>query len=285
MFSVIIPTCNRPELLLKCLDCLAPSVQQLGYPYQVIVTDDSITTATKHTVEEKYHWVKWVAGPRKGPAANRNNGAQYATGKWLVFIDDDCLPNENLLREYDTAITKNDNICVFEGCILADREQRDFREESPINESGGALWSCNFMIQRDLFLNRLKGFDDQFPYAAMEDADLHFRIISEKISIVFVRDAFVVHPWRIQNNLFAITQKRFESTLYFLKKHPEKIKQINSLYFLRAFYGFNKSLLLNAVRFRFRGFFSKAASNFLQLYFAMYLLFNHNKGRQKKFLK
>lgn len=41
LFSVVIPTCRRNDLLAKCLDRLAPGQQTLSPDqYEVIVTDD-----------------------------------------------------------------------------------------------------------------------------------------------------------------------------------------------------------------------------------------------------
>ncbi|MFM6077529.1 MAG: glycosyltransferase, partial [Dolichospermum sp.] len=41
LFSVIIPTYHRNDLLVKCLNCLTPGVQTLpADQYEVIVSDD-----------------------------------------------------------------------------------------------------------------------------------------------------------------------------------------------------------------------------------------------------
>ncbi|MFX5983773.1 glycosyltransferase, partial [Acinetobacter baumannii] len=44
-FSVIIPTCNRTELLDTCLSLL--QLQELAVDYEVIVSDDSNTNSTR----------------------------------------------------------------------------------------------------------------------------------------------------------------------------------------------------------------------------------------------
>src|SRR6185312_3373026 len=119
-FSVIIPTCNRNELLHKCLNLLLVANQTIGGDYEVIVTDDSKNNIAKNLINENYPWVKWVDGPKKGPAANRNNGTKLAIGDWVIFIDDDCLPDTNLLREYENGINRNPGALAFEGAILPD---------------------------------------------------------------------------------------------------------------------------------------------------------------------
>ncbi|MGI4022355.1 MAG: glycosyltransferase family 2 protein [Janthinobacterium lividum] len=275
MLSIIIPTCNRNDLLAQCLNRLDTKIQTISKEdYEIIVTDDSKQEEAKQYLKKNYKQVKWVAGPELGPAANRNNGAKYAMGEWLVFIDDDCLPDQNLLSAYQAAIQIHSNIKVFEGCIMADRERHSLAEESPVNEMGGYLWSCNFMINKNLFLNELKGFDENFPYAAMEDVEFDYRLTTNGINKFFLKEAYVIHPWRTQKNMLIITLNRFKSTLYFLKKYPEKRIEINSKYYLLAFYNsFFKDTLKNAYKYKFKGFKSKMVYDWLQLYFSFILIF------------
>lgn len=282
MFSIIIPTCNRNDLLSQCLDQLNPLVQAPnGYNYEVIVTDDSNNLITAQLIKERYNWVKWIEGPKKGPAANRNNGAKYAHGEWLIFLDDDCLPDAHILKEYCNALSLNPGIQVFEGCISTDRNQQSFAEESPVNESGGYLWSCNFMINKSLFVDKLKGFDEGFPFPAMEDVDLDYRLRKLGCTIIFIKNALVVHPWRVQKKMYAVTMRRFESLLYFLGKHPEMRKKLNSKYYLHMVMSGVKSLFVNSVKFKFKGFGRKIIHIALHFYFSLYFIFN----RQAKISK
>ncbi|NEO44549.1 glycosyltransferase [Moorena sp. SIO3I6] len=253
LFSVIIPTYHRNDLLAKCLDCLAPGVQTLpAEQYEVIVTDDGSQTTAEEMIREKYPWAKWVAGPRKGPAANRNNGAKYAQGEWLAFTDDDCLPDRQWLEAYAVAIGADPSCLVFEGRTYVDRPRRSLGETSPINESGGYLWSCNFAIQKQLFKS-LSGFDERFPYAAMEDVDLRLRITNSGCKYSFIKAASVCHPWRFQGGWKKLKQHQ-DSTFVYLSIHPEELLIINSIYYLRlAFYGFFKSTIPEILKLKFSG--------------------------------
>ena len=277
--SIIVPTCNRNDLLKLCLQLLAPQSQTFDSDkYEVIVTDDSRSDAAKSMIETDFPWAKWVAGPKRGPAANRNNGVKSAKGEWFVFFDDDCLPSKSILSIYDQAITDHKNIQVFEGSIRADREQQSLIEESPINYNGGYLWACNFMISRKVFTEKLSGFDENFPFPSMEDVDLHYRLQKLNIECLFLPEAQVIHPWRLQKKLLSITMKRYKSTLYFLNKHPERKKDINGGFYLRAFYhSFFKQTIGKSIAYRFSGFPQKVANDILHLYLAAHLLF-HNRN-------
>ena len=108
LISVVIPTRDRNEQLARCLDRLAPCAQSLSHDqYEVIVSDDSAHAAARELLFDRYPWVRWTGGPRRGPAANRNAGARVARGEWLVFTDDDCLPEFGWLEGLAGAFNPN----------------------------------------------------------------------------------------------------------------------------------------------------------------------------------
>jgi len=243
LLSVVIPTYHRKDLLAKCLDCLAPKVQTLPIEkYEVIVTDDGVQATAAQMIRECYPWAKWVAGPGKGPAANRNNGVKYAQGEWLAFTDDDCLPDPQWLEAYAQAILANSSCFVFEGRVYVDRPRRSLAETSPTNESGGYLWSCNFAIHKQLFKS-LGGFDERFAYAAMEDVDLRLRLTNSGHQYSFIKAAAVCHPW-IKKAGYKKLKSRQESVLLYLLIHPKELKNINSIYYLMRFLKVIKNSLI-----------------------------------------
>ena len=251
MISVVIPTYHRPELLKKCLQRLDKVVQDVSIPYQVIVSDDSINDATSTMIKTEFKWVDWVKGPRKGPAANRNNGVKNSIHRWIVFLDDDCVPEPSLIQSYVSCIEENRNYKVFEGKIIPIGEQTRFDQECPINTTGGLLWSCNFCIEKEFFFT-IGGFDERFPFAAMEDIDLRIRVL-ERQEIYFCSNATVKHPWVIRNTK-ATVEKHFKSTLIFLEIHKDYKNKINSIFYLRwVARDICFNYFKNCFRYNFRG--------------------------------
>jgi len=278
LISVIIPTYNRNDLLSECLDLLSPEYQTAKNGYEVIVTDDSKTQAAKQLIEERYQWVRWVEGPHRGPASNRNNGANCAKGDWVLFIDDDCLPDKDVIRAYQTGIQDIPGGKVFEGYTHAGRAKNKFNEEAPVNTEGGYLFSCNFAINLAYF-RELKGFDENFPYAAMEDSELAYRIKHQHVKFNFLADAIVLHPWRTKQKSFTMTLKRFSSSIYFVTKYPHELGKYGFVYYLRAFYHSVFYTLKNSFKFKFRGFGMQVVYTVLQLYFSGYMLFYKIKSK------
>ncbi len=206
----------------KCLERLQSAAQLFAAnSYEVIVTDDGEENNAKAFIEDKFTWVKWVEGPKRGPAANRNSGARHAAGEWLIFIDDDCEPGENLLKEYLSAIQANPGISAFEGCILPDNWKllKKDMAECPVNTDGGCFWSANICIKKSLF-DSINGFDENFLIAAQEDMDLYHRL-EKYTGICFLPGCKVIHPVRIGSfgEKIKMLNIQFSNWLYYQKKH------------------------------------------------------------------
>jgi GT2 family glycosyltransferase len=220
LFSVVIPTCRRYPVLRECLEALRPERQNFGRgDYETIVSDDTPPDQRQPDPAPDLKGVTAVEGPRRGPACNRNRGANVARGDWLVFIDDDCIPEPGFLQAYQAAISVQPDCNVFEGRTVADRPQQRMDEEAPITETGGYLWSCNFAIRRQLF-DRLHGFCEDFPFATLEDVDLRLRILAAGEKFLFVPEARVVHPWRAVSTATTLVRMHLVSHRVFYARHP-----------------------------------------------------------------
>jgi GT2 family glycosyltransferase len=253
LFSVVIPTCARPELLARCLDSLALALQRIREPHEVIVSDASRDSVTAELLAARYPWVSHTARPQAGPARNRNHGASLARGSWLLFTDDDCIPSPEWAAAYLRAAGEFPHASVLEGRTTSDREPRRFDEEAPINPSGGYLWACNMAIRRDVLVERLGGFCEQFPVPGSEDSDLRLRLAKAGATTRFVPDAVVCHPIRPSKGLrFQVDVARAHVQL--LDRHPELL---GTRPLRGAALGFAYRLAFLArdgLHYRFRGF-------------------------------
>lgn len=220
-FSVVVPTRNRPKDLIRCLDSLQPSFQIDAPSYEVIVTNDG-DLPLDPSMEATYPWVRFTNGPRRGPASNRNHGATYAEGEWLLFTDDDCIPDRGWLTAYQKAITEHRDSSAFEGSISPlgqlDRDLAD----CPVNENGGCFWSANICVKRDLF-SAIGGFDEAFLLPAHEDQDLYLRV-KEQTSVPFIPEANVKHPVRQTklSKLLRDIDKRNVAWIHFVTKNAAR---------------------------------------------------------------
>jgi glycosyltransferase involved in cell wall biosynthesis len=251
--SVIIPTFKRRETLSTCLKHLSPEAQSLSSDlFEVVVTDDGRDEETRDFLLQEFSWVRHNHGPQKGPAANRNSGAKASRGDWLLFLDDDCLPQPAFLSAYADAIKKDPHCRVFEGSTLPERPQNRLDEEAPINDHGGYLWSCNFLINRKLFFD-IGGFCELYPYACMEDVDFREQLRARDIQFLFVPEASVIHPWRPLTPDDKFLKMRVISHAIFFTRYPAMKPSLLTT-FRSILRGWILGLLMEAPRLKFRGF-------------------------------
>lgn len=220
--SVIVPTRDRPDLLRRTLDRLAPTVQGLAPDrYEVIVADDARPASAADALRATHPWARVVDGPARGPAANRNAGARAARHPWLAFTDDDTEPRTDWVAELLAAIEPGTT--VYEGRTTCEGGFGSPLYHAPINETGGRLWSCNFMVSAAAFA-RVGGFDEGFPFPHMEDQDLRVRLVAAGERLAFVRDAVVNHPPRRQPAGARLGAYRAAEVRFHVKHHgrPER---------------------------------------------------------------
>jgi GT2 family glycosyltransferase len=253
LLSVVIPTYRRRDLLAACLEHLSPGAQTLSPDsFEVVVTDDDGDSGTRVYLAENFPWVRHNFGPQKGPACNRNSGARAANGEWLLFLDDDCLPQPDFLAAYVKAIQQHPDYSVFEGQTVADRPRKRLDEEAPINDRGGYLWSCNFAVKRKVFFD-IGGFCELYPYACMEDVDFREQLKARSIPFLFLPEATVIHPWRPLAPDEKYFKMRVVSHVIFFERYPALKPSLflTCRVILRLWVLF---LLVDAPRMGFRGF-------------------------------
>jgi GT2 family glycosyltransferase len=185
-FTVVVPTCNRPQALARCL-------RGIGAEADVIVSDDSPGNETRDVVARDFPGMRWTQGPRRGPAANRNHGAAFATGEWVVFLDDDVEPQPGWFAALVSAA--DDTLDVVEGKTTCPAKRDHPLEEYVENIEGGNFWSCNLAMRRAVF-EELGGFDEDFTEAAGEDMEMAWRIRQRRLRTAFAPGMEVVHPVR-----------------------------------------------------------------------------------------
>lgn len=208
-FSVVIPTCNRPTALLACLGGLG----RLSYPrsrYEVIVVNDGshLPTAEELAGAAAGVGLRVLHQAHQGPAAARNVGAQAAEGRYLAFLDDDCVPHsewltglgERLERTPD-ALIGGRTVNALDGDPFSDATQLmvDFLthyHDASAPDRTRFFATCNLALGTTAF-RETGGFDRGFTYAAGEDRDFCDRWHLDGRPSAFAPEAVVHHYHRL----------------------------------------------------------------------------------------
>lgn len=199
-FSVVVPTYNRAATLRQTLTALMAQ----DYPdYEIIVVDDGSTDDTRAMIAREFPHVRYVCQTNRGPAAARNRGIAHARGEIIAFTDDDCVPPRDWLARLADGYARYPHVAGVGGYLEAPDEmlrraplaqyerfisRHLFRAE--VREYVGGFecpaGGTNNIAYRRAILERVSGFDEAFPYAAGEDADLKWRICQLGVQLLYV---------------------------------------------------------------------------------------------------
>jgi HAD superfamily hydrolase (TIGR01662 family) len=175
-YAVVVPTLGRPSLS-RLLDGLA--AQQGPAPREVVLVDDRPRPGAP-LAERSWPFPLRVAhGWGRGPAAARNLGWRLTTAAWVAFLDDDVVvpPGWADALAVDLAGAQPD-VAGSQGRIHVplppDRRPTDWERSTAGLER--ARWATADMAYRRAALLAVDGFDERFPRAYREDADLALRV-------------------------------------------------------------------------------------------------------------
>ncbi len=210
-FSIIVPTYNRPRDLGCCLESLA----SLDFPkdrFEVIVINDGGSLSVAPVVSR---WadtllITTLHEANGGPAMARNFGARVASGTYLAFTDDDCVPAPGwlsalleVLREEPGAMAGGRTINALEDNPYSAASQLivdlvyDHYNAQPRQAQ---FFATNNLALSAAQFRTLGGFDTNF--RTSEDRDLCDRWAGAGYQIVFVPDAVVYHAHNLSFSTF-----------------------------------------------------------------------------------
>jgi HAD superfamily hydrolase (TIGR01662 family) len=204
-FAVVVPTIGRPSLyrLLETLEAsaAAASVQ----PEQLVVVDDR---PAGDDLELPGVTVLRTYG--RGPAAARNAGWRSTSSPWVVFLDDDVelpLPwAAELARDLEAA---DPLVGAVQGRLHvplpAHRRPTDWERGTAGLQD--AAWATADMAYRREVLLATHGFDERFPRAYREDADLAIRTLARGHRLERGRRT-TIHPVRPATWSASLRQQR-----------------------------------------------------------------------------
>jgi GalNAc5-diNAcBac-PP-undecaprenol beta-1,3-glucosyltransferase len=125
-FSVIVPTHKRPVLLERALKSIKS--QESPLPYQIIVVADEANPADDEVCHrllgpDDIH-VRRNGPP--GPSLSRNLGIDLASGRYILFLDDDDAWQPGFLAQLANQPAIRENRLVYFDCVIASESRAEF---------------------------------------------------------------------------------------------------------------------------------------------------------------
>jgi histidinol-phosphate phosphatase family protein len=196
IYDAVIPTTGRPSLT-ALLQSLATCEGRP--PERVFIVDDRPVDASGPLLR---HWpapletrVTVVRSLGRGPAAARNSGWRAATADWIAFLDDDVVVTSTWARDLERDLIAAAGAAGSQGRVRVplplDRRPTDW--ERCVGALETAHWVTADMVYRRHALEAVGGFDERFPRAYREDADLALRLMQAGERLVRGRRT-AVHP-------------------------------------------------------------------------------------------
>jgi histidinol-phosphate phosphatase family protein len=200
-FDVVIPTTLRPSLAFLLTRLGALGVSGEWRPDRVIVVRDG-GPGSHPELEGLPRWLnermEVIAGRGAGPAAARNRGWRAASAPWVVFLDDDVVPGPDWLWELEADLSElPPDVAASQGrlSVPLEAEGRPTDWQRSVKGLETAAWITADLAVRRSALEAVGGFDERFPRAFREDADLALRLMRSGYRLVRGRRRSV-HPAR-----------------------------------------------------------------------------------------
>lgn len=238
LVSVIIPTHNRNECLVRLLDCLR---NQTYKGYEVIVVDQSeAISREKQSAYKKFgRKLRVLRVGIANRSVAKNVGFKESSGDLVLFCDDDIVPPDNFIEthvdrhrrldlagvscrctEPGLAYTQSQRICrvTFYGKLLA-----GFQSDTTCHVK--TLAGSNMSIKRELAEEA--GYFDSLLIGTsiFEEQDFSARLLRNSYKILFTNDISLLHkPQRTGN----ISTKEVDLARYYHDFHHNEI-----VYFLK----------------------------------------------------
>ena len=213
--SFIIPTiCSRSNIF----DIIRDLEKFSNFQYEIIISyyqkkdsDESICHGLKNI---NSNIIKVIESKSESSGANRNTGAQHATGQFLCFIDDDITLDISFFSYIDKSTLDNN-------CVYFPEIHNEIYLPYPLGDhvGGKSYVTACFIIATKQF--EAAGNMNKLLNIYREDSEFFIRCKKNGMALKFMDNAFVNHPVRF------IKWKTFK-TIFLKQKYEPLFHKITS---------------------------------------------------------
>jgi GT2 family glycosyltransferase len=236
--SVVVPTYNRREIVLRSLETLFHQ----GFPssrFEIIVVVDGSTDGTAQDLRELKPdcWFRVIEQENRGLAGARNAGLRAADADLVLFLDDDMQCNPDLVAAHVRAHQRLGQSVVFGALFLSADSKSNLASECFKQEIGAfhlrhtkdpnIKWEVsecvfsNASMPKQLLVEA-GGFDEDF--RMREDLELGIRLLASGVRLEYANDAIAYQYYdKTSSDLLADARRFAVADVMFARKHPEQM--------------------------------------------------------------
>ena len=236
--TVIVPTCNRREVLISRTLPAMFSQDMAADDFEIIVVVDGSTDGTSLALRDLKPScsLRVIEQSNCGPSAARNNGIRAARGEFLLFIDDDIICDPQLFRRHveahsdavpavaygsiSIAPDSPPSVLKFANKVWYEDYYRRIKAQNGLKLPQDVYLISNSSMPRAVLVE-CGGFDETM--TAKEDYELSLRLWKRGLRFKHLPQAmayeFIQKP--IQNVLLNDGKGFGETDVLLARKHPD----------------------------------------------------------------
>lgn len=243
--SIVVTNFNGGQMLVDCVE----SIKKLDYPnFEIILVDDkSSDNSLKNAIGIKGELELKVVKNKKnlGFVGANNEGIKYATGKYILFLNNDTLVSKDLLNILVSEMEKDSSIGAIQPKIkmmddhnlldnagsfltktgflihwgFGKKDSEEFNKKRIIFSAKGAC-----LMTRSEIVEKIGLFDDDF-VSYMEESDFCYRVWLAGYKVLYLPTTFIYHKigfsYTKKLNTIAVNYNSFKNRILMLFKNLE----------------------------------------------------------------
>ena len=163
--SIVICTYNSEHRIERVINTILKQQNYKEIVEKFIVIDNNSKDLTKDKVEKYRDKIQYIFEERQGLTYARRKGIENITTKWIVFLDDDNLLEENWLTHCKEYIKCNNNIGAFNGHVYPIVKKNLTIEEREILKNTSKQLACTVPDKKEIKKD-LKKHPHKVPFGA-----------------------------------------------------------------------------------------------------------------------